>query len=201
MPSFRSRFGRCSIKKGVLENFTKFTGKHLCQSLFFKKVAGLRPVNLLKRRLWHWCFPVNFAKFSRTPFSQSTSGRLILVIFPGAKNHHKGTKNHHKGTLQFPRGLGKSLPEYLILQECSEFVLSIKMQNTSISQIVSYILSGTRNFANVPQYSIEQLFSWAEFLLSRTPQIPRQKHPQNTSFTNQLQWLLSIVFPCNYEPV
>ena len=29
-------------KKGVLSNFTKFTGKHLCQSLFFNKVAGLR---------------------------------------------------------------------------------------------------------------------------------------------------------------
>ena len=29
-------------KKGVLRNFTKFTGKHLCQSLFFNKVAGLR---------------------------------------------------------------------------------------------------------------------------------------------------------------
>ena len=24
----------CSIKKGVLENFAKFTGKHMCQSLF-----------------------------------------------------------------------------------------------------------------------------------------------------------------------
>ena len=30
-------------KKGVLRNFTKSTGKHLCQSLFFNKVAGLRP--------------------------------------------------------------------------------------------------------------------------------------------------------------
>ena len=28
-------------KKGVLKNFAKFTGKHLCQSLFFNKVAGL----------------------------------------------------------------------------------------------------------------------------------------------------------------
>ena len=27
-------------KKGVLKNFAKFTGKHLCQSLFFNKVAG-----------------------------------------------------------------------------------------------------------------------------------------------------------------
>ena len=28
-------------KKDVLENFTKFTGKDLCQSLFCNKVAGL----------------------------------------------------------------------------------------------------------------------------------------------------------------
>ena len=27
--------------KSVLINFAKFTGKHMCQSLFFKKVAGL----------------------------------------------------------------------------------------------------------------------------------------------------------------
>ena len=29
-------------KKGVLKNFVKFTGKYLCQSLFFNKVAGRR---------------------------------------------------------------------------------------------------------------------------------------------------------------
>ena len=32
---------RCSVKKGVLTNFVKFTGKHLYQSLFFNKTAGL----------------------------------------------------------------------------------------------------------------------------------------------------------------
>ena len=36
-------------KKGVLRNFTKFTGKHLCQSLFFNKVAGLRTATLFKK--------------------------------------------------------------------------------------------------------------------------------------------------------
>ena len=35
-------------KIGVLRNFAKFTGKHLCQSLYFNKVAGLRPATLLK---------------------------------------------------------------------------------------------------------------------------------------------------------
>ena len=33
---------------------------------------------LLKKRLWHRCFPVSFAKFLRTPFLQYTSGRLLL---------------------------------------------------------------------------------------------------------------------------
>ena len=28
-------------KKSALKNFAKFTGKHLCQSLFFNNVAGL----------------------------------------------------------------------------------------------------------------------------------------------------------------
>ena len=30
-------------KKGVLRNFAKFTGKHLCQSLCFNQVTGLQP--------------------------------------------------------------------------------------------------------------------------------------------------------------
>ena len=37
---FRNSHQRCSIEIGVLRNFTKFTGKHLCQSLFFNKVAA-----------------------------------------------------------------------------------------------------------------------------------------------------------------
>ena len=78
MKTDRSSHWRCSVRKGVLRNFAKFTGKHLCQSLFLNKVAGLRPAILLKKRLWHRCFPVNFAKFLRTTFSKNTSGRLLL---------------------------------------------------------------------------------------------------------------------------
>ena len=36
----RSKHQTCSMKKDVLRNFTKFTGKQLCQSIFFNKVAG-----------------------------------------------------------------------------------------------------------------------------------------------------------------
>ena len=38
------------------------------------------PAPLLKRGLWHRCFPLNFVKFLRTPFSQNTYGRLLLSI-------------------------------------------------------------------------------------------------------------------------
>ena len=68
-------------KKGVLRNFTKFTGKHLCQSPFFNKVEGLRPSTLLKMRLWHRCFPVNFVKFLRTPFFIEHLWWLLLYCF------------------------------------------------------------------------------------------------------------------------
>ena len=33
---------RCSVKEGVLKNFAKFTGKHLCQRIFFNKIAALK---------------------------------------------------------------------------------------------------------------------------------------------------------------
>ena len=76
----RSSHQRCSIIKGVLRNFTKFTGKHLRQSLFFNKVAGLRPATLFKKSPWHRCFPVNLVKFFRTTFLQNTAKRLLLTF-------------------------------------------------------------------------------------------------------------------------
>ena len=38
----------------------------------------LRPATLLRKRLWHRRFLVNFVKFLRTPFLQNTFGRLLL---------------------------------------------------------------------------------------------------------------------------
>ena len=43
---------RCYVRKGVLRNFAKFTGKHLSQSLFFNKVAGLSLATILKKRVF-----------------------------------------------------------------------------------------------------------------------------------------------------
>ena len=72
----RSSHQRCSIMKGILRNFAKFTGKalHLTVSFLIK----LQTSTVLWKRLWHRCFLVNFANILRTPFLQNTSGRLFL---------------------------------------------------------------------------------------------------------------------------
>ena len=62
--SLRSSRPEVFCKKGLLRNFAKFLGKHLYQSLFFNKVAGL---------------PVNFVKFLRTSFF--TEHLLWLLLF------------------------------------------------------------------------------------------------------------------------
>ena len=56
------------MKNMFLKISQKFTGKHLYQSLFFSKVAGLRLATLLKKRLWHRCFPANFCEIFKNTF-------------------------------------------------------------------------------------------------------------------------------------
>ena len=83
--SSKTRSSRPEVlcKKGVLRSFAKFTGKHLCQSLLFNKVADLRPVTLLEKRLWHRCFPVNFVWFLRTPLFTEHLWWLLLKDLSG----------------------------------------------------------------------------------------------------------------------
>ena len=63
---------------GVLENFAIFTGKHL-EPLFIK-LQAFRPSGLqfINKRLQHKCFPVNIAKFLKTPISKITSSILEM---------------------------------------------------------------------------------------------------------------------------
>ena len=64
-------------KKGVLRNFAKFVGKHLCRSLYFNKVAD---PTLLKQRLWHRYFSVTFAQVLRKTFLTEHLRWLLLYI-------------------------------------------------------------------------------------------------------------------------
>ena len=64
--------------KPILNDFAKFTGKHMCQSLFFNKAVGC---NFIKKETLAQVFFVLFAKFSRTPFS-TEHHRWLLLVFP-----------------------------------------------------------------------------------------------------------------------
>ena len=67
----RSTQRRCSVKEGMQRPAQVFSCKY-CE--IFKD-------SYFEKHLWtagHRCFPVNFAKFLRTPFLQNTSGRLLL---------------------------------------------------------------------------------------------------------------------------
>ena len=68
------------INKSVLSNFAKFTRKHLCHSLFFNKVAGLR---LWKERLWRRCFHAKFFEVSKNTYfiERNTTGWLLLSLW------------------------------------------------------------------------------------------------------------------------
>ena len=64
----RSSHRRCSVRKGVLRNFAKLSGKHLCQSLFFNKVAVLRPVTISKKQTLRQMFSCEFCVISKSKF-------------------------------------------------------------------------------------------------------------------------------------
>ena len=53
---------RCSVKKVFLE------------------IEGLRSVAWLKKSLWHGCFPLNFAKFLKTPYFTKHLWWLLLKV-------------------------------------------------------------------------------------------------------------------------
>ena len=58
--------------RGVYTNFVKFKLKHLCRSLFFSKFSDLKYVTLLKKKLRHRCFPVNFCEIFKNTFFDRT---------------------------------------------------------------------------------------------------------------------------------
>ena len=92
-------------KKAILKNLARFTGKQLCQGLFFNKVAGLEST-LLKYRLRHRCFLVNFAKFLKVP--QNISERLLLAF----KKSKLSCKLSNNTTLSYNR--------FIIIQKCKQ---------------------------------------------------------------------------------
>ena len=102
LAKFRYSHERCSFKKGVFRNFTKFKGKHLCQNLFFTKVADLRPAplddcflrlksiqNILSSYFKFWC---SIKKVFLLNLRENTSARVSFLI----KLHLWGLQLYYK---------------------------------------------------------------------------------------------------------
>ena len=78
---YRSSHWKCSVKKVFLKISQNSLENTFARVSFLIKLQArvsflikLRTSTLLKKRLWHTCFLVNFAKLSRTSISQNTSG-------------------------------------------------------------------------------------------------------------------------------
>ena len=63
---FRSSRSEVFCRKRVSLEIAQSSQGNTCSRVSF--LIKLQACALLKQRLWHRCFPVNFAKFLRTPF-------------------------------------------------------------------------------------------------------------------------------------
>ena len=139
--NFRGSRLEVFCKIGVLRNFTKSIGKHLCQSLFFNKAVGLRPATLLKKRLWHRCFPANFVKFLRTPFLTEHLWWLLLkFLFHTWLSHPQKPKSMLIGSrnnLQFVSGFSPSLVSVLVLQLVTTVHRMCQVSKTCYNTLIS----------------------------------------------------------------
>ena len=83
--STRSNHPEVFCKKGVLRNFAKFTGKHLCQSLFFNKVTGLRPTTfsneIFKNTFFYRTPPLAASLQRHIFFTGYQTKRVIKFLF------------------------------------------------------------------------------------------------------------------------
>ena len=153
----RSSHWEVFCQKVVLKYFTEFTEKHLWWSLFFNKVAGLRPETLLKKRLQHRCFPVSFVKFFKNTFKKNIlknpSGScfcpkdLFLSFFCNEKSSKEiffqlsGLTNSKlvfiwKSRVYFQKILHPF--EYCLIFKVSEYLFFLKSKNTVSSYIFEF---------------------------------------------------------------
>ena len=74
-------------KKGVPQNFAKFTRKQMCGSLFFNKLAGLETCNIIKTETPTVVYSCKFVKFLKTPiFIEHRQWLLVEEILLFSKN-------------------------------------------------------------------------------------------------------------------
>ena len=78
LPKSEEAVHRCSIKV-LFWRVLKNSRETICKSLVLSNVTCLLLINLFLKSLLYKRFPVNFVKYFTAFFSQSTSGRLLIL--------------------------------------------------------------------------------------------------------------------------
>ena len=76
---FRSSHSQIIFKIDVFQHFANLARQHLCWCLFLIKLQAFRSATPLKKTQ-HRCFPVEFTKFLRAPFSQNTLSGCFCIF-------------------------------------------------------------------------------------------------------------------------
>ena len=111
---FRSRRPEVLCKKGFLKNFIRFTGKHLCQSLFFKEVVD-DAYNVIKKETLSQVFSCKFCEFFKNTFFHRTAAMAASLFCDN--NYRLKTVNYFfQRTWTFDRILNTPLDLLFLLQ-------------------------------------------------------------------------------------
>ena len=88
---------------------------------FINKFSGLKAWNFIKKRLQHGCFPLNIAKFLRTPILKNICERLLFYLLLSPIPQLKLTTNHRCIRSKF-RGENCILYQYMnrVLRDINE---------------------------------------------------------------------------------
>ena len=113
---------RCSVKKVFLE---------ISQNSHENTWAS---VSLLKKRLWHGCFPVNFANFLGTPLLTEQLWWLLLYLRTG------GTKLQETGT---PSELNWNAFQKYASEKLFWFALKYLKFSETLTTIIKALISRT----------------------------------------------------------
>ena len=125
----------------------------------------LRPATLLKKRLWHSCFLVNFVKFVRTPFSRTPLGDCFYIM-----RRKKIKTNRNFNHFQTHKGNNKKRKMFL---HFLFFVLILFLFGFTFykeaSCFIIFILSlcsNMLNLENILEYIRQKLKKHAHFKIS-----------------------------------
>ena len=125
---------------------------------------------------------MNFVKFLKTLFLQSTSGQLLLQYRKEKRLFLRKQRNSTKECHIIPgKYVNLTRTQYLILPGCLEFVLQIIIQNTSISHARRQTFNRAPNFVKVPRLCTIQNASNSQAKI----------HLRTPFLQNSFQWLLS----------